>query len=288
MTGFGRGEAPLGDGVVTAEVRTVNSRHLDVRARLPREINGLESLIREAASKYFGRGQVDVAVRVTGAASGESDVEIDERVAAIYIDAGRRLQASIGSEQGVSVDTLMTLPGVAKQRDMEWDTKAASASVLQAVAEACQAAVKMRDVEGTALERELRKRMEDLQRPLGEIEARAEEVKLALRERLQKRIGTLAPELDLDPRRLDQEIVLYVDRMDITEETVRLKSHLEQVQAALQLEGPVGRKLEFLLQEIGREINTIGSKGSDISISRAVVELKTEVEKIREQVLNIE
>ena len=123
---------------------------------------------------------------------------------------------------------------------------------------------------------------------LTQIEARAEEIQVALRDRLTKRIAALAPELELDPRRLDQEVVLYADRMDVTEETVRLRSHLDQFRETLKSDGPVGRKLEFLLQEMGREANTIGSKASDAETSRSAVELKTELEKIREQVLNLE
>jgi uncharacterized protein (TIGR00255 family) len=146
----------------------------------------------------------------------------------------------------------------------------------------------MRAREGEALERELRGRLTSIETLLKQVEARVELVRSGIRERLEKRLAALAPALETDPARLEQEIVLQIDRMDVTEETVRLRSHLDQFRETLDAPGAVGRKLEFVLQEMGRETNTIGSKSADTELSRAVVALKTEQERLREQVLNVE
>ena len=177
---------------------------------------------------------------------------------------------------------------MARLVDPELPEDAATEAVEQALRQACVAAAEMRVREGRSLERELRARLESSLERVTQIEARAEEIQRGLRERLEKRLSALEPEIELDPGRLEQEVVLYADRMDVTEETVRWRSHCEQFRETLDSDGPVGRKLEFLLQEMGRETNTIGSKALDAPVSRAVVELKTELEKIREQVLNVE
>ena len=288
MTGFGRGEAPAGGGAVTAEVRTVNSRYLDLRLRLPRELSALDATLRAAVGPFFSRGQVDVQVRLPAEAEPQARIEIDGEMARVYRDAAASLSGDLGVTGKLDVSTLLALPGVVRQLDPEPATEELSAAVTDAVRDAFGEAVEMRQREGEALERELRSRLDRTARLVDEVEAEAGEIARGLRERLERRVAQLAPELELDPSRLDQEIVLAVDRMDITEELVRFRSHAEQFRATLGLEGSVGRKLEFLLQEMGREANTVGSKAQAARISSRVVELKTEIEKLREQVLNVE
>jgi uncharacterized protein (TIGR00255 family) len=289
MTGFGRAEVQLRDGLVVAEVRSVNSRHLDVRMRLPRDLTGLEPQVRQRIGPLFRRGQVEVGVRLSRDAESGAQIEIDREAARRYAEAAEELRRSLPVEgSGVSVAALLSLPGVARLSEPELDPEAAGAALLDAVAAAAEEAAEMRGREGAALERELRSRLGGVLERVGAVEARSHEVKKSQRERLVKRLAALAPEIELDPARLEQEVVLYVDRMDVTEETVRLRSHCEQFSEALTTEGPVGRKLEFILQEMGRETNTIGSKASDGPIAREVVELKAELEKLREQVLNVE
>jgi uncharacterized protein (TIGR00255 family) len=186
------------------------------------------------------------------------------------------------------VGTLLTLPGVVRLRELTEPGEGASKAVLAAVGQACRAAVEMREKEGEALRADLESRLERVLAEVTRIEARADQVKRGLRERLKRRISALSPELGLDPARLDQEVVFYADRMDITEETVRLRSHAAQFASSLAAEEPVGRKLEFLLQELVREANTVGSKVADSEAAALVVELKSELEKLREQVLNVE
>ncbi len=288
MTGYGRGQAALGQGVLSVELRAVNSRFLDLRVRLPREFSALEPQVRATASGFFVRGQVDLGVRQGGAAGGRGEVAIDAELARQYVEAADQLRDRFGLQGTLPVSTLLELPGVAQQQEAALEQSAVAEALIEAVEQACREAAAMREREGSALASELRQRLQGFEPAVAEIETRADEVKRAVRERLEKRLAALGPEIEIDPARLAQEVVLYADRMDTTEEIVRLRSHLAQFHETLDTGGPVGRKLEFLLQEIGREVNTIGSKAADAPISRHVVELKTELEKLREQVLNLE
>jgi uncharacterized protein (TIGR00255 family) len=173
-------------------------------------------------------------------------------------------------------------------REPELEVETLAPALLATIVSACAAAAEMRAREGESLLRELRGRLAGIEALVGQVEARAAAVLGGLRERLEQRLAALAPELETDPSRLEQEVVLYVDRQDVTEETVRLRSHLDQFAETLDASGAVGRKLEFVLQEMGRETNTLGSKSADAVLTRVVVELKTEQEKLREQVLNLE
>jgi uncharacterized protein (TIGR00255 family) len=287
MTAFGRGEAPLGSDLIVAEVRTVNSRHLDLRVRLPREYSELEPPVRAAASTHFSRGKVDVNVRLPeGSTPPEVAVEID--VAARYVEAADALRKRFEIEGELSLAALLALPGVVRLREPERPGEALAEAIQAAVEGACRAAAEMRAREGNSLKTELSHRLGRIEEGITRIESRADEVQKGLRERLERRIAALAPEVGLDPSRLDQEVVFYVDRSDVTEETVRFRSHIAQFREAIETAGPVGRKLEFLLQELAREANTLGAKAADGELAGWGVELKTELEKLREQVLNVE
>ncbi len=285
MTGFGRADGPQG---ISAEVRTVNSRHLEVRVRLPRELAALEREARAAGARFFERGQVEIAVRLPQEGDLAPRLELDLDAAQRYASAAQELASGLHLPSDLTAAKLLSLPGVARVREPELEAEALAPALLETIASACRAAAEMRAREGEALLRELRGRLGKIETLVSQIEARAAAVLSGLRERLEKRLAALAPELEIDPGRLEQEVVLYVDRQDITEETVRLRSHLEQFSETLDASGAVGRKLEFVLQEMGRETNTIGSKSADAVLTRVVVELKTEQEKLREQVLNLE
>ena len=288
MTGFGRGEAPVGNGLLTAEIRCLNSRHLDVRVRLPRELGSLESEARSAAARFFRRGQVEVSVRLARDGELAAQIDVDFEVARQYAEAASELRERLAIEDRLPVASLLALPGVSRLRDPELDHEEADVAVTQAIEAAGAEAAAMRAREGAALESELRGRLGGVAERFAQIEARAGEAREAARERLEKRLAGLQPEFELDPGRLEQEILLHVDRMDITEELVRARSHCAQFRETLEADRPAGRKLEFLLQELGRETNTIGSKAADATVTRLVIELKSEFEKLREQVLNVE
>ncbi len=288
MTGFGGGEAHAGKAVIQVEIRCLNSRHLDVRVRLPRELGSLEAEARSIAARFFRRGQVDVSVRLSREGELGPRVEVDFEAARQYAEAASRLRERLAIEDGIPVSALLALPGVARLRDPELDPEEAGSAVFEAIEAAGREAAAMRAREGATLERELRERLARVQDQIASIEARGQKTGERTRERLEKRLSSLGPNVEIDPGRLEQELLLYVDRMDITEELVRARSHCEQLGEILAAAGPHGRKLEFLLQELGRETNTIGSKAADAPITRIVVELKSELEKLREQVLNVE
>ncbi len=285
MTGFGRADGPQG---ISAEVRTVNSRHLEVRVRLPRELASLEREARATAARFFERGQVEIAVRLPQAGELAPCLELDLDAARRYASAAQELASQLRIPSDLSAARLLSLPAVARVREPELEVEAIAKTLLETISSACEAAGEMRAREGESLLRELRLRLAAIETLVGQVEARAAAVLAGLRERLEKRLAALAPALETDPARLEQEVVLYVDRQDVTEETVRLRSHLDQFAETLDAAGAVGRKLEFVLQEMARETNTLGSKSADSVVSRVVVELKTEQEKLREQVLNVE
>jgi uncharacterized protein (TIGR00255 family) len=285
MTGFGRADGAHG---LAAEVRSVNSRHLEVRVRLPRDLAALEQKARAAASAHFERGQVEVVVRLSAEGELAPRLELDLDAARRYARAARELALDPRVSKAVSAAELLSLPGVARMREPELEAEALASAVLDVIGRACVAAVAMREREGESLSRELGMRLAKVAKLVERARECAGAAVEAVRERFQKRVAALALQVEFDPSRLEQEIVLAIDRMDVTEELVRLASHLDQFRETLEASGAVGRKLEFLLQEIGRETNTLGSKSADAALSHLVVELKTEQEKLREQVLNLE
>ncbi|MCE2390039.1 MAG: YicC family protein [Proteobacteria bacterium] len=290
MTGFGRGVAGVGGSEMLAEARCVNSRHLGVRSRLPRELAGLESRVRQLAGRFFARGQVEIGLRLPQAQERGTGVEVDVGAALEYARAAEELAGDLGLEPALDLSVLLSLPGVARTAEAEAGPKPDEweEAALQAVEAAFRAAEQMRTREGETLTKDLRGMLDGVVERIARIEARAEAVRDAQRERLHKRLAALAPEIEVDPARLEQEVLLQVERMDVSEEIVRLRSHCEQFGEVLEGGSPAGRKLEFLLQEIGRELNTVGSKAADAALAREVVELKAELEKVREQVLNVE
>jgi uncharacterized protein (TIGR00255 family) len=291
MTGFGRSTREVEDLALEVELRSVNHRHLDLRVRLPRALADREATLKKRLKEALSRGKVDANVTLTASASA-SRLEIDEAIAAQYVEASERLQARHGLGDGLDVAGLLALPGVTQVVETEVDPARLLEPLDEAVDEALAALTTMRAVEGETLEGELEGRLVRIEQLADAFEKRSDEVVVAARQRLEKRAEQIRREVGLlDDARLHQEVVIAADRLDITEELVRLRSHVEQFREALAGAGvgrPVGRRLDFLLQELGREANTVGSKANDAPLAQDVVELKTELERIREQVQNIE
>jgi uncharacterized protein (TIGR00255 family) len=293
MTGFGRASLRLEALGFDVEVRSVNHRHLDARVRLPRMLSTCEADLRARIPQKIGRGKVDLTVTTSDDSTLSARVDIDRGVAEEYGRVARDLVGSIdGVEGSLTVDTLIGLPGVARLAEPEFSADELLDALIGGVDRALDALVAMRAAEGKAIERDLMSRLDQVEALANSIESRSEEVADMVRDRLRKRTEQLRLETGLlDEARLYQEIVIAADRLDVTEEIVRLRSHIEQFREIVQAAGvgvPVGRRLDFLLQEFSREANTIGSKGSDAPIAHDVVELKAELERIREQVQNIE
>ncbi len=293
MTGFGSASFSIEGAAFQLELRSVNHRHLDARVRLPRVLAVLEPDIRARIAARFSRGKFDCSViSAVGELGPATRVEIDRDVAKLYLEAAAELTAQGGASGSLDVGTLLGLPGVANTREPEFSEAVIRAEALVAVDTALDGLSAMRKSEGESLARDLQERLAHVASLASTIEGRSDSVVSAVQERLRKRMRQLEVETGiLDEARLHQEIVLHAERLDITEEVVRLRSHVDQFRANLAQAGtgqPVGRRLEFLLQELSREANTIGSKGNDAPIAHQVVDLKTELERIREQVQNVE
>jgi uncharacterized protein (TIGR00255 family) len=291
MTGFGRASFQVGDLPFDVEVRSVNHRYLDVRVRLPRLLAAFETEVRGRVQARFARGKIELSVNTPAGAQQNAQVEVDLAVASQYQSAAKALHAE-GAAGRLDVGTLLTLPGVARFVEPELSADALEQALGGAIGAALEALEGMRAAEGEALQRDLQARVSDVEERAARIGARSGEVQEAVSERLRRRTEQLGQETGLlDEARLHQELVLAADRLDITEEVVRLRSHVEQFRRIVEEGGsgkPVGRRLDFLLQEFGREANTIGSKGSDAPIAHEIVELKAQIERLREQVQNVE
>jgi uncharacterized protein (TIGR00255 family) len=292
MTGFGNVRFRVDAWTFELELRSVNHRHFDARIRLPRLLANLEPDVRARLSARLARGKVDLTVMAPEGGAPAPRLEIDLVAAREYLAAGRALAESDGVPGQIDAAALFALPGVARFVEPVLADGVLRERTLAAVDEGIDALFAMRASEGAALARDLRARLDRVAVLAGEVEQRSGLVQDSVRERLRKRARQLEADTGLlDEARLHQEVAIAAERMDVTEEIVRLRSHVDQFRELLDAGGPgrpVGRQLEFLLQELVREVNTIGSKGSDAPIAHWVVELKTELERLREQVQNIE
>ena len=288
MTGFGRGTAREGAADATVEVRTVNGRYAEVTVRGLGDLAEHEAAVQSLVKDAIERGNATVHVTLaTGAASGPLQVDTAAASALGALLRHAAEAAGLASESVTVADLLRAGDVLVPAPPDPSAAKAAWAAVRAALAEALTRLDAMRQAEGTALADDLGARLDALDALTAEVEARAPVRLEAARQRLRDRLTDLADVPDLDPGRLETEAVLLSDKLDVTEETVRLRSHLEQVREALAAPEPVGRRLNFLSQEIGREVNTIGSKANDAEITRLSVSMKEELEKIREQVQNV-
>lgn len=291
MTGFGRGSATGENFKVSVELKTVNNRFLDVHLRAGAELAGLENLLRRRIGEQLSRGRVDVAVSLDR--TDEVSYEMNRPLVAGYIEAMRSLQREFSLAGEPDVNVLARLPGALQPvRDGSLSEEAIE-GVESALAEALAELNQMREREGAALAEEMRSRLDVIGRQVPLIEAVAGEMVDAYRARLQKRISELLARggleiVELDQGRLAQEVAYLADRSDISEELARLKSHIAQFRETLTVEGEAGKRLDFLTQELNREANTVLSKSTDVAIKEAALIIKTEVEKLREQVQNVE
>lgn len=288
MTGFGRaggsGEAPF-----WVEVRSVNHRYLDVSIRLPQGLAGLEPAVRERIASHLTRGRVEViaVLRPQATDGGDRTVHVNRDLLRAYLEAAREAAQEWGGP-GPSLDFLLQQPGVLVVEEGAPDLDRLWASLCPVLDQALEQLVAMRRTEGERLGQDLRQRLEHVAALVGRMEEAAPRMVEHYRTRLAERVDGLVRRGDLDPNRLEAEVLLFAERVDISEELVRARSHLVEFDRALQDGGPVGRRLDFLLQELLRETNTVGSKAQDGQIAAWVVDVKTELERMREQVQNLE
>lgn len=288
MTGYGRGEWRDAERRVVVEIRAVNHRYGDIQVRLPRELTALEERIRKVMQSEVSRGRVEVTLSISGGARAGKSVSVDKNLAEAYYKALKELAEVLGARSGVSIEQLASLPGVVSVEEEPESPDAWWPAVEAALRAALETFIAMREAEGRHLTEDMARSVKRLEDWVEEIALQAPKVVEAYRERLAQRVAELAAEVDVDENRLATEVALFADRVDINEEIVRLTSHLRRLHETLTGTGPVGRKMDFVLQEVHREFNTIGSKANDSEIAGIVVEAKGELERLREQAQNIE
>lgn len=295
MTGFGRGEYEDESFSITVEMKTVNHRYNEVAIRLPRFLNPLEDRIRKTILKTVNRGRIDVFINADYTSSDNCTLKVDKNLAAAYHKALQEVGEAIGASSAVingSVELLhiARCPEVINVKEGFFDVETVWPKVEQAVSQAVANLVAMRETEGGNIYGDFIYRADLIAAKLAEIEERSPKVVEEYQAKLSERLNNLLEEhnIAVEPERLLQEVAIFADRTSITEEIVRLKSHIKQFKTIISSDQPVGRKLDFLIQEFNREANTIASKANDYTLAQIVVDVKAEIEKIREQIQNIE
>ena len=288
MTGFGAGRGEAAGEALTVELRSVNGKFCEVKPRLPRELSSLETELVKTVKARLHRGVIDVFVRRESASGRGMVPQVDLALAAAYAKALRELKSELGLAGEPSIQDLAQMQGVISLGETAADPLAMGTALQSALAAALEGLEEMRRREGEALARDLLGRLATLEKGAQAIARLAPAQVEAARERLNARIAELTRGVPLDPARLAQEVALIADRTDVAEELTRLASHLDQARGLVSADVPAGRKLEFLVQEVNREINTIGSKSQYAAIASQVVDLKAELERVREQIQNVE
>ncbi len=288
MTGYGRGQQIIDGREITVEIKSVNHRYFEFSARVPRAYGYLEEKLKSFVQGKVSRGKVDVGVTIFNIEGKDAQIEVNQSIAVGYIDALRKANETIGLTDDLALSQLIRLPDIfnviktAEDEEVIWN-------LVKVVAEeALNNFVAMRETEGQKMKEDIKSRLSYISELVAKVEKRSPMVTEAYRERLYNKISEILNDKKIDEQRILTEAAIFSEKTAVDEETVRLKSHIHQFTELLDSKESVGRKLDFLIQEFNRESNTIGSKAQDVEITRIVVELKSEIEKIREQIQNIE
>ena len=287
MTGYGRETYSGGEGQLTVEIKAVNHRYCEVQVKLPRRFAPMEERLRQYMAEALDRGKVDLYIKADSGDSAGQAVQMDDALAAAYYTAVHDLAKTLEVPMTFGVAELVGLPGVLRVTEQEEEPEAMWQALLQPVEGALAQLMDMRRTEGARLAADFRKRLAYMEESRQRLLAYASAVVENYRKRLTSRIEELLGKQPVDESRLAQEVAMFADKASVDEELTRLDSHLRQFGELLEADEPVGRKLDFLCQEINREVNTIGSKANDLDMTKIVVDLKSELEKLREQVQNI-
>jgi len=288
MTGYGRGEWQGEGRRVEVEVKSFNHRYLDISLRLPRRLASLESQVRNCIKQHLSRGRVEFFVQVDNSSLPEQKLELDVALAKDLHSALKSLKEVLEIPGEIRIETMANFKDIFGHKEVEIDLEKEWTFLQGALEGALNGLEKMRSQEGLTLRGDFLCRLQTIEEMIGTIEEKAPGVLRASHDRLAERVRELSGALSIDEGRLAQEVAYLAERSDITEELVRIRSHLNQFREMLDRPEPMGRKLEFLLQEINREANTIGSKASDAGMAQVIVGVKSELEKMREQVQNVE
>lgn len=288
MTGYGRAREMLHMRDITVELRSVNNRYLDCTVKMPRAYIFAEDAIKGMVQKRISRGKVDVFVTIDTSAADVSVVAVNEPLARSYYQALTKLKETFALEGEISASMLAKFPDVLTVTKAEEDLETVSADICRVLAGALDAYDAMRAAEGAKLAEDISGRVDTIEAVVGRVEEKSPQTVSAYRERLENKMREVLQSTTIDESRILTEAAIFADKVAVDEETVRLRSHISQLRDMLRSDESVGRKLDFLIQEVNRECNTIGSKCNDLSIAQDVVTMKAEVEKIREQIQNIE
>lgn len=288
MTGFGRHEVCTQDYKITAELKAVNHRYLDLNIKMPKKLNMFENPIRSLLKDYIQRGKVDVFITFEDYTQGQQNVKYNQDIAAEYLGYLNQMADQFHLDNDVRVSTLARFPEVFSMEEVSLDEDALWSQLSEALSGACEHFVDSREKEGERLRCDLLGKLEEMKGYASFIEDRAPQIIAEYRQKLRDKIQDLLGDTKIDENRIAQEVTIYADKICVDEEIVRLNSHIEATKEALLSGDGVGRKLDFIAQEMNRESNTILSKSTDIEISNVGIELKTLIEKVREQIQNIE
>ena len=288
MTGYGRAVETINGREFTVELRSVNNRYLDCSVRLPRMLSFGEDAVKQAVKASVSRGKVDVYITVKSEGGDETQVSLNKPMLEGYLAAMRQMVDEYGVRDDISVSTLARMNDVFLVEKPQVDEDALLADLMVVVGKALDGYDAMRCTEGEALDRDLRSRGQTILELVAQVEAGNGQTVIDYRTRLENKLREVLENTNIDESRILTEAAIFADKVAVDEETVRLRSHLQQMNTMLSSGGAVGRKLDFLLQEMNRETNTIGSKCTDVRLARIVVDIKAELEKIREQTQNIE
>ena len=288
MTGYGSAKGSVEGQEITVELKSVNNRYLDCSVRLPRNFLFAEDTVKQAVSAGVSRGKVDVFVSAQASQDSGTVVSVNEELARGYRDAVARIAETLGLESGLNAFSLARFPDVLTVERRELDKDKAAAALSEITAKAVEEFNAMREREGERLRRDMLGKLETIEELVSVVEERSPQTVKEYRERLEARLRDILADRSLDEQRVITEAAIFADRTAVDEETVRLRSHIAQFRTMLEEGSPIGRKMDFLVQEFNRESNTIGSKCSDASLAKVVVDLESEIEKIREQLQNVE
>lgn len=289
MTGYGRGEFANEYFSFKIEIKSVNHRYGDIVVKMPRHINYLEEKIKKVVKEKISRGKIDIFVNLEYINESAIDIKVDIPLAKAYKAILEELSGELNLDDNVKLYNILGLPEIVRTEKKELDEGILWDSLKEALDKALENILDMKVIEGEAIKNDMLSKLKEIESLVDEIELRSPNVVLEYKEKLRERINELLDkDVNIDEDRLAQEIAIFADKSNINEEIVRLKSHVNQFKSIVNEEDAVGRKLDFLIQEMNRETNTIGSKANDIFISNNVVKIKAEIEKIREQVQNIE
>ena len=288
MTGYGSAKGSVEGQKITVELKSVNNRYLDCSVRLPRNFLFAEDTVKQAVSAGVSRGKVDVFVSAQASQDSGTVVSVNEELARGYRDAVAHIAETLGLESGLNAFSLARFPDVLTVERRELDKDKAAAALSEITAKAVEEFNAMREREGERLRRDMLGKLETIEGLVSVVEERSPQTVKEYRERLEARLRDILADRSLDEQRVITEAAIFADRTAVDEETVRLRSHIAQFRTMLEEGSPIGRKMDFLVQEFNRESNTIGSKCSDASLAKVVVDLKSEIEKIREQLQNVE